>query len=230
MNCDLAFELMTDAEGCQSTALARHFDHCPRCRHMQETLAPALDLLGPNSLGRSESDLSFPIDEMTSASLRSGQPFVTIEAVRIAQQIATELTMQTGTPRDRLRRGAGKILGYAAVFAAGLLLATLLFERRAPTASPGDECQRGGASREGWERTTGEIRALALSCVACHDGPQNRVENRSTSLEQQRFSPWNWLAPALADRGLLAELNRDPETAPVIAVLMSVNPTPFYKA
>ncbi len=50
MNCDTAFDLMTDAEGAGSLALANHLAGCPRCRQMQETLAPALEFLNPQEL------------------------------------------------------------------------------------------------------------------------------------------------------------------------------------
>ena len=47
MNCDTAFDLLTDPNGSRSSALAEHFETCARCRHMQQTLAPALDFLAP---------------------------------------------------------------------------------------------------------------------------------------------------------------------------------------
>lgn len=42
MDCDEAFQLMTDPRGAQSPALQWHLQGCPRCRQMLETLAPAL--------------------------------------------------------------------------------------------------------------------------------------------------------------------------------------------
>ena len=58
MNCDTAFDLMTDAGGCQSAALALHLRGCPRCRQMQETLAPALGFVVPTGWGASAHELA----------------------------------------------------------------------------------------------------------------------------------------------------------------------------
>lgn len=44
MNCDEAFEYLTDPVLSSSEQLEWHLSQCPRCRQMQETLAPALTL------------------------------------------------------------------------------------------------------------------------------------------------------------------------------------------
>ena len=44
MNCDEAFEYLTDPVLSSSEQLEWHLSQCPRCRQMQETLAPALML------------------------------------------------------------------------------------------------------------------------------------------------------------------------------------------
>lgn len=45
MNCDDAFEYMTDVTRQDAGDLQWHLDMCPRCRRMKETLEPALSLL-----------------------------------------------------------------------------------------------------------------------------------------------------------------------------------------
>jgi hypothetical protein len=45
MNCDDAFELLTDSVGRSDAALERHLAGCARCRAMSETLSPALGLM-----------------------------------------------------------------------------------------------------------------------------------------------------------------------------------------
>jgi hypothetical protein len=42
MNCDDAFEAMTDLSGDRNAALESHLSRCRRCRQMQDTLSPAL--------------------------------------------------------------------------------------------------------------------------------------------------------------------------------------------
>ena len=46
MNCDQAFDVLTDTNLRGSSALNEHLASCPRCRDMAELLDPALDLFG----------------------------------------------------------------------------------------------------------------------------------------------------------------------------------------
>src|SRR5262245_61246657 len=157
MNCDTAFDLMTDAEGSRSLALARHFDECPRCRQMQATLSPALDFLVETRPADGARDHSVA----HSATARAGrrQPIVTAEALRIAQQTAIALRTRTESPRDRMQRLAGKTLQYSAVFAAGLLVALMLFEIRRDAGPRDRECTRYAAAMRSPQRTSAEIEA-----------------------------------------------------------------------
>ena len=95
MNCDTAFDLMTDPHGSRSGALAEHFGTCPRCRRMQETLAPALEFLADDPA------LSWANRESTH-SAAGGQPIVTAEAVQLARQAATNLASRAELPRVRV--------------------------------------------------------------------------------------------------------------------------------
>ena len=44
MNCDQAFDALTDNNLRDSNELTQHLDSCPRCRDMADMLDPALDL------------------------------------------------------------------------------------------------------------------------------------------------------------------------------------------
>ena len=78
MNCDTAFDLMTDPETAGSSALARHLESCPRCRQMQQTLAPALDFLSRDR----EDDLHREVPGTTRESRAEGrQSVVTMRGV-----------------------------------------------------------------------------------------------------------------------------------------------------
>jgi len=44
MNCDEAFDAITDADGRNTDQFRWHLDRCPRCRQMQQVLEPALAL------------------------------------------------------------------------------------------------------------------------------------------------------------------------------------------
>jgi hypothetical protein len=55
MNCDLAFDCLTDSARRDCAELAKHLARCPRCRDMAEALEPAIDLLSEVSAHESAS-------------------------------------------------------------------------------------------------------------------------------------------------------------------------------
>lgn len=201
MNCDMAFDLMTDAKTAGSSALARHLESCPRCRQMQETLAPALSLLSQDAPVDPSPEYPSAAGE---AGVRARQPMVTVEALKIAEQAATRLTAPFETPHVRLKRLAGRSIRYAAAFAGGLLLAVTVFATRDAEVPNEENCTRRDAGRNDIERSAAEIRALALSCAACHDASHPMIERRSTSLEPRRAREFDWVRPLLAGETLLA--------------------------
>jgi hypothetical protein len=203
MNCDTAFDLMTDSDGSRSLALARHLDDCPRCRAMQATLAPALDFLAPGLPADSGHEPAVPFSAASSTGRR--QPIVTAEALAVARQCAAELTARTDAPCVRLQRLAEKSLRYAAVFAAGLLLAFTLFEARHGALPDGAKtCTRHEAARTDAQRTPAETRALALSCAACHADAPRPHEDPIPSLQSTRRTDDRLWQQLLCDEPLLA--------------------------
>jgi hypothetical protein len=207
MNCDTAFDLIIDADGSRSLALARHLDDCPRCRQMQETLAPALEFLAPSG---HDDDGALTVTPFTAGGAGSRPSFVTTEALQIARQAATRLKSQVESPLVRLQRIVGKSLRYAAVFAAGLLLAFTLFDMRPGRVSDNEKCTRQEAARDDAQRTRAEVRALTLSCAVCHEALERPVEHRSSSLEMRRIDDWKWLQEVLRDETLVVDSDRVP--------------------
>lgn len=202
MNCDLAFELITDAAGSRSAALARHLDHCPRCRQMRETLAPALGFLQSGEPGAPGRDLEAAPCAKNGA--RGRQPFVTVEAVRIAQQAATALAAQSETPRQRLHRLAAQALRYLTVLAAGLFLGITYLQPQPSAAPLPRKCPRTQEAVDDLQRATGEMRAVVLSCRACHETPTIRSEDRAASLDANSLRHLEWVASLLSRKTLLA--------------------------
>jgi hypothetical protein len=201
MNCDTAFDLMTDAEGSRSLALARHFEDCPRCRQMQATLAPALDfLVETRAEGAHE---SAPHYSATGSGGRR-QPIVTAEALRIAQQTAVALIARAESPRIRLQRLAGRTLQYSAVFAAGLLVAFTLFEIRRGAAPEDHECTRHEAARKNPERASAEIQALQTSCALCHNQAEKSRQEPFSTIKSSRRADNRWLEQLLRKDSLVA--------------------------
>ncbi|VAX42737.1 hypothetical protein MNBD_PLANCTO02-3315 [hydrothermal vent metagenome] len=67
MNCDEAFEYLTDPKLRDRSELRWHLELCPRCRQMKDILDPALPLLGDDDDNDNDDDgLSFPEYEESS--------------------------------------------------------------------------------------------------------------------------------------------------------------------
>jgi hypothetical protein len=203
MNCDTAFDLMTDAHGSRSGALAQHFETCTRCRQMQETLAPALDFLTHDAPSPEFSTLSG--DGPTSES-GGRQPFVTVESLQIAQQAASRLAAQADLPRGRRQRLASRFTGYAAAFAAGLFLAFVLIPQRdAGKPIPTRQCTRQAAAGQDNSRSADTIQNLAQSCAVCHAASPAAAHDKQTSsfrpelFRSEQANTWDWLAPFFRD-------------------------------
>lgn len=192
MNCDTAFDLMTDANGSRSGALARHFETCTRCRQMQETLAPALEFLAQDESSQNYSIVSGDNSPSDSA---GRQPFVTVESVSIAQQAASRLAAQAELPQIRRRRLVGQAVRYAAVFAAGLLLALAFIPERDRETINRGQCTRQEGGSEASGRSAAAIQALAQSCAVCHPSAPAPAKDKTTSLfRSERATSWDWLA------------------------------------
>jgi len=190
MNCDTAFDLMTDARGFRSAALLEHLECCRRCRQMQATLAPALEFLADDHHG----DLL----PQAMAGDAGRALSATVEGVKIAQQAAQDLAMRNERPGSRLKRMAGRSLRYAAVFAAGAALAFSLLPVRERPALREGSCTRSEALRGDLERPAEKTRALLASCLACHDRGQAEPDRRSSWLSPHCCDEADWLAPLLA--------------------------------
>lgn len=191
MNCDTAFDLMTDPHGSRSGALVEHFANCPRCRRMQETLAPALNFLDN---GASSDETPSQCGEVAgSSSLR--EPFVTTEALQLARQAAARLIVRAESPHVRLARLVRRTAPYAGAFAAGLLLAALLFTNHDRPSDPSGTCTRRAALQDDVSRTPDQIRVLARSCTVCHSAP--RGDEQSINVRGEGTPNWDWLLPYL---------------------------------
>ena len=209
MNCDTAFDLLTDANGSRSSALTQHFETCPRCRQMQETLSPALEFLTHN-----EPSQEYAAGSRGGATSQAGsrQPFVTVDSLRMAQQAAGRLAAQTDFPRANRQRLAGQLTRYAAVFAAGLLLALVLVPDRESPMTPAG-CTRQAAAGKNPGRTADKIQTLAQSCAVCHTVAQAPSNDKTTSLfrtelRSERANSWDWLAAFLRDENVLVDDSR----------------------
>lgn len=110
MNCDQAFDCLTDSGRRHSPQLEEHLAHCERCRQMLDTLEPALDLF----------DDLIPEPDLSG---RGGAPTIAPESVRVAEQAAARLLAAGPKPPHRRR---GTIVRYAAAAMVGALLMGLM--------------------------------------------------------------------------------------------------------
>ncbi|HEY3968696.1 MAG TPA: hypothetical protein VGM05_29375 [Planctomycetaceae bacterium] len=195
MNCDTAFDLMTEPHGSRSGALAQHFDSCPRCRRMQEALSPALDFLVEGNEFGSTGDRS----HATSGAYPAHEPFVTTETVQIARQASAHLAALGEMPRAQVARLTARAAKYAAAFAAGLLLAVVLFSQRDGSTPAADAaCTRREAWRDDASRTTDQIQALVHSCAVCHSA--SPAGNDQSTINPAGHRSWDWLVPLLEQK------------------------------
>lgn len=148
MNCDQAFDQMTQLGGGADPELECHLASCRRCREMQETLSPAIRMFE------------------TDASPRVSEPWQseTVSSTDLATQTARRLT-ETASRRSKV----GLLIGYAAsvLLGAGLVWGTLLLRPDGPAAHAGwtrENCTYLVAHRPANISAT----QFMQNCLACH--------------------------------------------------------------
>ncbi|QDT41137.1 hypothetical protein Pan241w_11970 [Gimesia alba] len=196
MNCDEAFELMTHPTDHQCEELLWHLQMCPRCQQMKETLAPALesfqqildeptDLDGFDKFHADFHQTAAP--ETASIFPKTGQPFLSAETVRMAEQAATRLRAEAGVSQTvqppQRKQYQKRLLHAALILVAGFLMGWGISlntpeSQLSPTANslPSQQpclwiAQRETgansiAAKTGREKVS--VQSVVLSCVACH--------------------------------------------------------------
>ena len=174
MNCDQAFEHLTDPDLWDSDVLSRHLASCARCRQMQETLSPALVLFGDGA-GReeaSQADTSFGFGESNTRT----ECFLSPEAVEIAEQAARELALTRPITRTVLRPPTAWTARIAAMILLGSAIALGMFGsgfQKSPTIPeliPAKDalCTRDHLKATDSTSTTRDATAVVRSCMVCH--------------------------------------------------------------
>jgi predicted anti-sigma-YlaC factor YlaD len=167
MNCDQAFERLTDPAHADDVLLARHLDRCPRCREMQATLAPALAWLSDTA----QCDLPevFPVEQDG----RRRAPLLTLQAVELAEMAATALHRKS---RVNWWLAASRAVVIAGVALVGVSVGRNLSGDLPPTSGLGLVPDSGSTLTAClWDHPAERShladpspRAVVASCVLCH--------------------------------------------------------------
>ncbi len=129
MNCDQAFECLTDPELSSGSELRAHLDGCPRCRDMADILEPALRFV----TGEASTDwIGSAWDVAPKIADRTSQPFLTEQAVRVAEEAASSLLARN---RRRMRARRNRWLA-ATLLAPVIALALFLSEPKSSQTPP----------------------------------------------------------------------------------------------
>jgi hypothetical protein len=205
MNCDHAFEALTDPSQCDDLALSAHLAECPRCRDLKAVLEPALFLLcgdlphEPSSEARG------------SQGPGCGRPrsqVLSEEVVRIAEQAARVLAASSAG-RVRSERAfarpkrTGTLLRSAALVLFGAFAAYGVTAWQRPSESGGDrplvpiDANRRCSRREVGQgaRGTRDPRGVLLSCASCHlrDAPREKTSVPTLQIWPVRRSAVTWI-------------------------------------
>jgi hypothetical protein len=163
MNCDQAFDCLTDSGRRHSAQLEEHLAHCGRCRQMQETLEPALDLF----------DELVPEPDL---SARTVTQLLAPESVCVAEHAASRL-LAAGTQPPTRRRS--QVWRYAAAAMVGAALMGLMgsinrahspaVEGSAEAVVPAVENSKCPWEQKSFDRSIYPTReALVTACMRCH--------------------------------------------------------------
>ncbi len=153
MNCDDAFEYMTDATKHDTNDLQWHLDMCPRCRRMKETLEPALSLLTVDPLDMSREPV--PPKSRVQHLLAAKD---TQSATAQAEQPLSQMLAPYPSESSSFRRFTAVAVAALTILAGVLLMS-----------SPGesnDVCL--WKHRDGLESESSSSVAVVASCLGCH--------------------------------------------------------------
>ena len=204
MNCDNAFDALTDSASANQAELAEHLLKCPRCRELKQVLEPALTLLG----GDLPTEPAMPTDlanerRSNDEAFAFQKSFLSVEAIGVAEAAAARLTSPGGSrsvARLSGQRISGRVaqgilcaaLGGLAVFCIGLWTGKSDVAPQTPLVPeviPAGVCTRNAVPQKG-TKTPANAQTVILSCVACHlRDPQRRGEGLPTSLFQPPRRP-----------------------------------------
>jgi hypothetical protein len=212
MNCDDAFDALTDPACANTAELAEHLLKCPRCRELKQVLEPALSLLCGDLPAEPAMPAARPNEGRgNDHAVASQKSFLSVEAIGVAEAAAARLASMSAPSGSRPavplpgRRFSSRALqgvlcaalGGLAVFCIGLWDGKSDVAPQPPLVpgvNPAGVCTRNAVPQKPTKMRE-NARAVILSCVACHlQDHQPRSERLPTSLFQ---SPRRMADPVL---------------------------------
>jgi hypothetical protein len=177
MNCDHAFDLMTDPVLDDCAQLHAHLEACPRCRQMYETLSPALGLFGSSGTARENA---------------SADALTAVGSVEIAERVAVRLAREPQLIRTAPSRVHRPLQALACLLAGGLVLIAAIGLSVPHSAAPAAPSVNGQCTWLHREVVPANQRAEAvvLSCVACHTARHQKQEQESTTALPSVWTEW----------------------------------------
>lgn len=167
MNCDQAFESLTDPRLRGSRQLQWHLDHCRRCREMQATLEPALRLL---DAGHCDETVAAAEADWTADATAAFHQFDPLPDTSPAADLVRTRPASRGSERRSTRLSRG--LRYLAAGGLGAALAWSIsgWFGPDPVEAVGlpAETQTACLWSQPAEAEQLDQKAIVVSCVACH--------------------------------------------------------------
>ena len=163
MNCDQAFEAMTEPTGTNGADLQIHLQSCRRCREMAEVLSPVMVALR---------ETAETLDTFESKNSLASQ-----ESIRVATNVATQFSRRPERRRNRASHKTWLQLG-AAFFSGSVLALGVAFWQ--PAEEPMKPFLPAMSAQDcTWQRHDDSLqhaspKNLTLTCVACHLPSQPR--------------------------------------------------------
>ena len=177
MNCDLAFDYLTDKTLADAPELVAHLEHCPRCRELRGVLSPAMAWLQdtPAEAGHSWEgsfrgceDSALPSPFLSSATLALAEEAATKLGVQVYSQLA--VTAQSRRARKSWWRVGISSSALILAVAAGWLMGQNSPVSLVDASAPATTCLWKSPSMA--KRMEDQSpRAIAMSCLACHWTP-----------------------------------------------------------
>lgn len=165
MNCDQAFDALTDNNLRGSNELIQHLDACPRCQDMADMLDPALNLFDDVLETSVEFESSAPTDNFGNEYSDSAELSPTSEhAPSTRPSTAKRPWLHTASRRAASQRDGFRVAAFLILIAV-MMAAMVNVERGgrndAVTIALPDDCQRSA-------NTDSSSDNVVTGCVACH--------------------------------------------------------------